>query len=1036
MKLKFSLSIGVASFLLSLSVFNGNVFAEELQVTPEIPKENISTMFEDQKDYSSNELIVKFKTGTIATEKKEALNAVQGTEISNLFKGEVSLVSLPKGNELETLAKQLLKQKAVEYVQPNYEVERTFVPKDSGYKNQWYLKKIQMPKAWDQTKGSSTITVAVIDGGVQTNHPDLKGKIVSPYDVVTGRTTVPADMHGTHVAGIIAASINKSGVAGIAPNVKIMPINVFQGSGADTYDIAEGIIYAADKGANVINMSLGSYYYSYITDYATTYAKDLGATIIASAGNDNSSSSTYPASLPSVISISATNNNDTITGFSNFGYNIDLSAPGQDIYSTISGSSYKYLSGTSMAAPVVSGVAALVLSKNPLLSPDQVESILTKSSIDLGTKGWDYYYGYGRVDALKALNQTSAPLSSISASSSFSATGKNKSSISFTAQKGKTVSVFVENSKGTVIKKIVNPKKWNGGKLSTSWDGKQDNGAFAASGTYTIAAKLTNGKENVYKKKTIKLTNKVKPTIKLGSSVVFSPAAQKKLTVSYDVNQKATITAKIYDSKNNLVKTVLNNKSVSSKTNKLEWNGTNTKNKKVKDGTYKLTLSGAGANKIKASNASMTIKIDTAKPSVQLALLSSPFKMDGTSKNAVKVTVKEKVSMTTYVTTDKGVKVKRLTNKQSISSGATTLKWNGKNDQGKIVSEGNYKYQTEIKDAAGNLQTVKSTAFALQDWQKPVVTATKDVSYKNKGNATFSYNLNKAAFVTIEIIDNGKVVRTIEKGVSKKTGANKFIWDGKDQAGNLLPDKKYQYKVTATDKYKNTNSYTGNITVSLTKVDVMYPTVVNYYGADSKIYYKLSQDAKVTIEIYDSYNDKVRTIESVSRKAGINSFAWDGYDDDGYYEYWDYEPYYFVIKAKNASDNETKVKGEINNDKDPNWLVSHGVSFTPVAGYEWEHSKLNLVIDVKEGVEMTLRVYDYFFDDYASDTKVFNLKNGKNNITYTKHDTSDMYYVLEYKDQLGNEYFYGIDEYDYYDFYQSYSTEKSMFKPEMIEPRN
>ncbi|MGI2327628.1 S8 family serine peptidase [Planococcus sp. YIM B11945] len=1010
----------VISFLLFFFVLSTDVVADGYSIEPEIAKTNTSLLFDSKKEFDSQELIVKFEKDTTADQKKRLLGPVRGTEISSLLGGEVSLVSLPKGANLKAAADLLLKQKAIEFVQPNYEIEQTYTPKDSGFKKQWHLNKIQTPKAWDSTKGSSGITVAVIDSGVQTSHPDLKGKIVSPYNAVTGGKTFPVDEHGTHVAGIIAASINNKGVAGVAPNVKIMPVNVFQGSGAYSYDVITGIVYATDKGANVINMSLGGYYYDYTYDLATAYAKDKGVTVIAAAGNDNTSATVYPAAYSSVIGVSATNKNDRITYFSNYGSYIDVSAPGEDIYSTVTGSSYDYMDGTSMAAPVVSGVAALVLSKNPLLSPDQVESILESSSKDLGKKGWDSLFGAGRVDAAKALSKTTAPLSSITGSSTFTASGKNKTGISFTAQKGKTVSVFVEDSKGKLVKKLINPKKWGGGKASASWDGKMENGLYAPNATYTVVAKLTNGKENVYKKKTVKLTNKVKPTIKVGSSAVFSPPVKGKLAVSYELNQKTSVTAKVYDSKNKVVKTLFTNKSVNTKTGKAEWNGTNSKNQKVKDGTYKLVLSGVGANKIKLANANMSIKIDTTKPTASTSVLASPFKMDGKSKDAVKVTFKEKVTMTAYVTTDKGVKVKRLTNNKSYNAGVTTLKWDGKNDNGKWVAEGKYLYQVEVKDAVGNLLTAKSKIFDLQDWQKPVITAAKEFALKKEGNASFSYTLNKPASVTVEILKDGQVARTIEMAAAKKAGANAFVWDGKSQDGVLLADGTYQYKITAVDNYKTSVSATGTMKVVLTEVEVEYPSVVQLYDDyGSDVFYKLSQDATVTVEIRDSYDDPIRTIQLGSQQAGKNSFYWDGLDEDGY-NYWYSDWFTYVIKATNAAGNVKTVTGKISNDELPNWLVSQTYSFTPLGDYWWENTKLNLEIDVKTPVTMDLFVFDEYYSDAVKDFKTYNLVNEMNKKTYTKLDTDLDYYIILYTDALGNEYVYEIDEYDY----TPYSSQK------------
>ncbi|MBS4175955.1 S8 family serine peptidase [Lederbergia citrea] len=1003
------------SFFLSVSI----VSAEEIQVEPEISKFSTNILFDDKQEYKRNELIVKFKSSVTSSQKKKILQNIKGKEVSQLLNGEFSLVSVPDSPKLVTIAEKLLKNKEVEFVEPNYEITKAYTPSDPGYKSQWHLKKIQAPKAWDITKGSSAIKVAVIDTGVQTNHPDLKGKIVSAKNITGGSP----QQHGTHVAGIIAASINKKGVVGVAPNVKIMPINVFYGSSAYTDDIVEGIVYAADKGADVINMSLGSYGYSYYMDVATAYAKSKGSIIIAAAGNDDTNRETYPAALSSVIAVSATDSNDSITWFSNYGYHIDFSAPGQNIYSTSTGSSYKNMDGTSMAAPVVSGVAALILSKNPMLSPVQVENILKKSSKDLGSKGWDYLYGYGRVDAYKALQKTPVPLSNISLSTTnFTITGKSKSNISFSAIKGPTVSVYIQNSKGKTIRKLINPKKWKGGKVSTVWDGKLDNGLYVDSGTFTVVAKLTNGKKTLYKKQVVKTTNKIKPTVKISTPAVFSPKVKSKLTVSYDINKKVMITAKIYDSKNKLIKTILNNQSVSAGKRTVAWDGKNSKGKLVKDGTYKLIISGVDSNKFKA-NKTMSIKIDTVKPTAATSVSSSPFKLDGKSKPGVTVTFKENVKMTIYVTTDKGVKVKRLTNNKSYKEGTFTINWNGKNDKGKYVGEGKYRYEAEVVDVAGNKLVTKSKVFSVQDWQKPIVNSTANFYYRSTGNESYDYSISKPGKVTVQILKDGKVIRTVESSQSKKAGSNKFVWDGNDEDGNFLPIGKYQYEIKIVDNYKNTASYTGNMTVVL----ITYPNVVEYDENLSVVYYKLSRNAEVTVEIFDENNIKIRTIiKNSSRKAGINSFKWDGLGENGSTTWG--ASYVYKIKANTPMGNTSTVIGKITNDENPSWLNSHKYSLKYIdsSKYAWQY---NFEINVSKPVNATLYVYDYY-DDKVIYKKTYPLIQGKNNFNYKEDWDSDVYYKLQYKDDLGNKYLYGLWELDS----SSYGTEQKQFTPKAISP--
>ena len=329
-------------------------------------------------EYDNQELIIYFQKKAARNRQLQIIKQYGATELSHTDTGNFSLIKLDKGSAKKAAA-ELGRDPLVKFAEPNVKYENTYKPNDKYYSKQWYLPKINMPKAWNQTKGSSSVTVAVIDNGMQVSHPDLKGKIVHQKNIVRGSRTITARDHGTHVAGIIAASMNKSGTAGIAPKVKIMPVQVFGGKFAAAYDIANGIIYAADNGAKIINLSLGSESYSSAVDYAVEYAHKKGAVIIAAAGNESTSAPSYPAALQYVLAVSATDSKDKDASFSNYGSYINYSAPGEDIYSTVSGSKYQYMDGTSMAAPVVSGVAALVLSRNPFLTPNEVEKILNKS---------------------------------------------------------------------------------------------------------------------------------------------------------------------------------------------------------------------------------------------------------------------------------------------------------------------------------------------------------------------------------------------------------------------------------------------------------------------------------------------------------------------------------------------------------------------------------------------------------------------------------------------------------------------------------
>ncbi|MGE7779464.1 S8 family serine peptidase [Peribacillus sp. NPDC097264] len=321
----------------------------------------------------------------------------------------IEAVDIPKGQTTEKLIEKLEDQKKVEYAEPNYLFSKMESLSDPIFKDQWHHQKIGTKAAWKKTMGSKEMIVAIIDDGIDRNHEDLKGKIYKGYDTVRERMNIlPKGEHGTHVAGIIAGSANnKLGGAGVAPTIKIMPINVFDGKYADTVDIIEAIHYAIENGADIINMSLGETYYSKALDKAVQEAYKEGVLIIAAAGNEGdlkkSNKRVYPAAFSHVISVGATTSKDKRATYSNYDSSVDITAPGDKILSTFPYNRYAFMSGTSMATPVVTGVAALIWSNEPKLSQLAVEYRLYDSAVDLGTKGKDVYYGNGRVNAKKAL---------------------------------------------------------------------------------------------------------------------------------------------------------------------------------------------------------------------------------------------------------------------------------------------------------------------------------------------------------------------------------------------------------------------------------------------------------------------------------------------------------------------------------------------------------------------------------------------------------------------------------------------------------
>jgi len=328
------------------------------------------------------------------------------------------------------------------YAEPNYIRTATAVPpvNDPEYDKQWSLPMLELPAAWEVSTGQG-VTVAVIDTGIDPDHQDLDGNIAlqDGYDFIEddalsgdldpGSDTDPRDMgstfHGSHVAGIIAAEGNNGmGITGVAYDASIMPLRVLgvNGEGFDA-DIANAILYAAGltnssgrlpiKKADIINLSLGSPDDSDVINAAVSDAVAEGVIVIAAAGNDSSSTEFFPAASPSVIAVSSVTSNKTLSTFSNFGDYIDVAAPGgtgindplfdgfQDgILSTVYASEYAELVGTSMAAPHVAGVAALMKAKQPTLDPLSFAGALPDITDNLGNT---QLFGFGLINAAKAM---------------------------------------------------------------------------------------------------------------------------------------------------------------------------------------------------------------------------------------------------------------------------------------------------------------------------------------------------------------------------------------------------------------------------------------------------------------------------------------------------------------------------------------------------------------------------------------------------------------------------------------------------------
>lgn len=358
--------------------------------------------------------------------------------------GHFGKIKVKTGESIDAKIAELQQRPDVAQAAPNYKRDITeIIPDDPMWSEQYSIDasatgSVQASQAWTITKGKKKVRIAVVDTGVQLDHPDLAKKIWNNSDEIAdngidddnngfvddvhGWDFIEDDnnpnptpdpngdneglSHGTHVAGIAAAKTNNTtGMAGVGWKVKIMPIKVSDASGTMTdADVVKGIQYAIDNDATVINLSLGGLGYSSVLDEVVQQAIDEGIVVVAAAGNNHRNMNIlpfYPVCSAGVIGVSATDENDNVAGFSNFGTNcVDVAAPGVDIVSTIYDGAYDSYSGTSMSSPNVAGIVALLKSQQSDLTPAEVLSIIkdTADDVDLPAA-----YGTGRVNAVEAL---------------------------------------------------------------------------------------------------------------------------------------------------------------------------------------------------------------------------------------------------------------------------------------------------------------------------------------------------------------------------------------------------------------------------------------------------------------------------------------------------------------------------------------------------------------------------------------------------------------------------------------------------------
>jgi subtilisin family serine protease len=357
-------------------------------------------------------LVLRGRAGLSADALQDTLQRTGARQLGQVAAVDATVIEAPEP-ELAAVVAALRRSGLFKSVERDYVAKIADDPNDPEFSAQWGVSRIGAPAAWAVSSGAGTV-VAVIDTGVDATHPDLQGQVLAGYDFVNDDAD-PADDHGhgTRMSGIIAARLgNGEGGVGVAPDARVLPVKVLAADGYGTYsNVANGIVYAVDHGARILNLSLTGPVRSAVLQDAVDYATAHDAVVVAAAGNAGTDAPAYPAAANGAVAIGAINANDVRPSFSNYGAWLSVVAPGVDIVTTSLDGTYASSSGTSPAAAVASGVFALLFAHAPTLARLDAIDRVQRGALDLGSRGWDEFYGWGVVDAYAALvpGQIGAP---------------------------------------------------------------------------------------------------------------------------------------------------------------------------------------------------------------------------------------------------------------------------------------------------------------------------------------------------------------------------------------------------------------------------------------------------------------------------------------------------------------------------------------------------------------------------------------------------------------------------------------------------
>lgn len=680
MQMRFSLSVRCLVALLCAA----NAFLVALPASAELAPQYLP----DGRYYAKSRLLVRTRVGLSEVEVDSVLKGHAGKRRGRIERLGVHVIELPAQVNEIAVAKALRNNPHFEAVELDYAYEPELTVNDPHYSNAWHLPKMAVPTAWDYTQSPGP-TIAILDSGVNAAHPDLAAQMVPGWNFYNNNSdTSDVYGHGTKVAGAAAAAGNNGiGVVGVSWRSKIMPIRVTDTAGYGySSAIANGIVWAADRGARVVNLSFRNVAGDSMIINAANYMRSKGGVVVAAGGNTGNEL-VLPASS-SITAVAATNSADSRTSWSSWGNHIDVAAPGEGIWTTTSSGGYGGSSGTSFSSPVTAGVYALMMTANPALSPAELDDILFTTTVDINAPGWDVYTGHGRVNAAAAVQKAFSAGSADQQAPTASITSPTGGTLSG------TVAVHVSATDNTAVTRVdllVDGKvvlSDASAPYAFSW-----NTTTVANGSRTLQAKAYDAAGNVGTSSSRSVTvsnDKTAPTVSISS-----PAAGSTLSGTVSVSMSASDNKAV-----TRVDLLVDGKVVASDTTSpyaISWNTATVANGSR---TLQAKAYDAAGNVGTSASRSVTVSNDKTAPTVSISNPAAGSTLSGT------------VSVNMSASDNKAVtRVDLLVDGKVVGSDTTSpyaISWNTT-----TVANGSHTLQAKAYDAAGNVGSSSSVSVKV-----------------------------------------------------------------------------------------------------------------------------------------------------------------------------------------------------------------------------------------------------------------------------------------------------------------------------------